>query len=34
MRYFDFILKTNSEQIDKNAKIRLQEYAYQNPIAA
>ncbi len=34
MRYFDFVLKTNSEQIKEKAAINLREYAYQNPIAA
>lgn len=34
MRYFDFIMKTNAEQINENAKINLREYAYENSIAA
>lgn len=34
MRYFEFVLKSNAEQISKNAKINLREYAYENPIAA
>ncbi|MCH5257668.1 MAG: AAA family ATPase [Lachnospiraceae bacterium] len=34
MRYFGFVLKTNSEQIKENAKIRLKEYDYQSPVAA
>lgn len=34
MRYFEFALKTSSEQIKKNAKIRLKEYDYQSPVAA
>lgn len=34
MRYFEFALKTNSEQIEKNAKIRLKDYDYDSPIAA
>lgn len=34
MRYFEFVLKINSEQISEKAKIKLREYAYQNPVAA
>lgn len=34
MRYFDFAIKTNAEQIRENAKINLREYDYQNPVAA
>ena len=34
MRYFGFVLKTGSEQIEKNAKIRLKNYDYQSPIGA
>lgn len=34
MRYFGFVLKTNSEQIKENSKIRLKEYDYQSPVAA
>ena len=34
MRYFGFVLKTNSEQIKENAKIRLKEYDYQSTVAA
>ena len=34
MRYYDFCLSTNAEQIKKNAKINLREYAYDNPIGA
>lgn len=34
MRYFEFVLKTNAEQIEKNAKIKLKNYDYQSPIAA
>lgn len=34
MRYFEFALKTNAEQIKEGAKINLGEYAYHNPVAA
>lgn len=34
MWYFVFVLKINSEQISEKAKIKLREYAYQNPVAA
>lgn len=34
MRYFEFVLQANSEQIREKAKINLREYGYQNPIAA
>lgn len=34
MRYFDFIIQTNSEQIRENAKINLREHDYRNSIAA
>lgn len=34
MRYFGFAIKTNAEQIKENAKIKLREYAYENPITA
>ena len=34
MRYYCFALRAGADQIKKNAKINLREYAYQNPIAA
>ena len=34
MRYFGFAMKTSSEQIRENAKIKLREYDYQSPVAA
>lgn len=34
MRYYCFALIAGADQIKKNAKINLREYAYQNPIAA
>lgn len=33
MRYFDFVLTTNSEEIKEGAKINIREYDYQNPLA-
>ncbi|NBI91060.1 hypothetical protein D3Z45_10900 [Lachnospiraceae bacterium] len=33
MRYFEFVLKIKSEQNSEKAKIKLREYAYQNPVA-
>lgn len=34
MRYFDFAIRTNAEQIKETAKIEFRQYAYLNPIAA
>lgn len=34
MRYFDFVIMTNAEQIKEKAKINLREYDFQNPVAA
>lgn len=34
MRYFGFAMKTGSEQIRENAKIKLRDYDYQSPVAA
>lgn len=34
MRYYEFVLKTDTETIRENAKINLKEYDYSDPIAA
>lgn len=34
MRYFEFILSTTAEEIEKNATVNLKEYAYNKPIGA
>ena len=34
MRYYNFALNGNSEQIKENTTINLQEYAYENTISA
>jgi hypothetical protein len=32
MRYYDFVLNTDADYIIENAKIKLSDYAYKNPI--
>lgn len=34
MRYYGFVLNTNTDEIKENARINLREYAYDNPVAA
>ena len=34
MRYYNFALTTNSEQIEKNSKVKLRDYAYDSTICA